>query len=50
MTVPGYELSKANFHRDNLALKSQKNLGHISTSENTDWLENHEFVLVVGVK
>lgn len=50
VTVPGCELNKANFHCDNLALNWQKNLGHISSYENTDWLENHEFILVVGVK
>lgn len=50
VTVPGYEFSKANFHLDSLAPRWEKKLGHISSYENTDWLENHEFILIVGVK
>lgn len=50
VTVPSYELNKANFQRDNLALNWQKNLRHISSYKNTNWLKIHEFILVLGVK
>ena len=50
VTAAGYELHKVKFHCDNIALNWQKNLGCFSPHENTDWLENHEFILVDGVK
>lgn len=50
LLVPGYKLNKAIFHCDNLVLNWQKNLGHITSYENTDCLENHKFILVAGIK